>query len=76
MTTQIQVCAEAAGQLPQFILTAGQVHELTQAQALLEPNQPETGVADKAFDADTLLDCINRKNAKAVNAPKANRKEQ
>jgi transposase len=32
-------------------------------------------VADKAFDADTLLDCINRKNAKAVIAPKAYRKE-
>ena len=76
MTTQIYVCVEGLGQLARFILTGGQVHDVTQAQALLEPNQPETAVADKAFDADTLLDCINPKNAKAFTAPKANRKEQ
>ncbi len=67
---------EGLGQLAQFILTGGQVHDVTQAQALLEPIQPEAVVADKAFDADALLDCIKRKNAKAVIPPKANRKEQ
>ena len=33
-------------------------------------------MADKAFDADTLLDSINLKTAKPVIPPKANRKEQ
>ena len=67
---------EGLGQLAQFILTGGQVHDVTQAQALIEPIQPEAVVADKAYDADTVVDCIERKNAKAVIPPKANRKEK
>ena len=57
----IQVCAEGLGQPARFILTGGQVHDVTQPQALLEPNQPAAVVTNKAFHADTLLDCINRK---------------
>ena len=37
--------------------------------------RPEAIGADKAVDADTQLDCINR-NTKAVIPPKASRKEQ
>jgi transposase len=76
LTTKIHACVEGLGQLARFILTGGQVHDVTQAQALIEQMQPEVVLADKAYDADALLACIESKNAKAVIPPKANRKEQ
>lgn len=65
---------EGLGQLARFILMGGQVHDVTQAQALLEDLTPEAVLADKAYDADALLACIENKGAKAVIPPKANRK--
>ena len=76
MTTKIHACVEGLGQLVRFVLTGGQVHDVTQAQALLEEIEPEAVLADKAYDADALLSCIESKGAKAVIPPKANRKEQ
>jgi transposase len=76
LTTKIHACVEGLGQLARFILTGGQVHDVTQAQALIEQMQPEAVLADKAYDADVLLACIESKNAKAVIPPKANRKQQ
>jgi transposase len=76
LTTKIHACVEGLGQLARFILTGGQVHDVTQAQALIEQMQPEVVLADKAYDADALLAGIESKNAKAVIPPKANRKEQ
>ena len=65
---------EGLGQLARFVLTGGQVHDVTQAQALLEDLKPGAVLADKAYDADALLACIESKGAKAVIPPKANRK--
>ena len=76
MTTKIHACVEGLGQLARFVLTGGQVHDVTQAQALLEDLKPEAVLADKAYDADALLACIESKGAKAVIPPKANRKEK
>ena len=76
MTTKIHACVEGLGQLARFILTGGQVHDVTQAQVLIEEMQPDAVLADKAYDADELLHCIESKNAKSVIPPKANRKEQ
>ncbi len=76
LTTKIHACVEGLGQLAQFILTDGQAHEVTQGQALIEPIQPEAVVADKVYDADAVISCIERKNAKAVIPLKANRKEK
>ena len=60
----------------QFILTGGEVHDVTQAPALLNDVEPQAVLADKAYDANALIDCIESKNAKVVIPPKANRKEQ
>ena len=67
---------EGLGQLVRFLLTGGQTHDVTQAQALIDEIEPQAILADKAYDADALLGCIESKNAKAVIPPKANRKEQ
>lgn len=58
------------------ILTGGEVHDVTQAARLLAEIDPDAVLADKAYDADALLDFIRSKGAKAVIPPKANRKEQ
>lgn len=76
MTTKIHACVEGLGQLARFTLTGGQVHDVTQAQTLIEKIQPEAVLADKAYDADALLAYIDSKDAKAVIPPKTNRKNQ
>lgn len=52
------------------------MHDSTQAEILLEEMMPQAVLADKAYDTNTLLECIAGKNAKAVIPPKANRKDQ
>jgi len=42
----------------------------------METIEPQAVLADKAYDANALLDCINDKNAKAVIPPTAARKVQ
>jgi len=76
LSTKIHACVEGLGQLARFILTAGQVHDVTQAQALLETVEPATVLADKAYDANALLACIANKQAQAVIPPRAPRKLQ
>jgi len=76
LSTKIHACVEGLGQLARFILTAGQVHDVTQAQALLETVVPAAVLADKAYDANALLACIANKQAKAVIPPKTTRKLQ
>ncbi len=76
MTTKIHVCVEGLGQAFRFILTGGECHDVTQAEALINEIYPAAVLADKAYDADRLIFNIAEKNAKAVIPPKANRREQ
>jgi transposase len=47
-------------------LTAGQVSDVTQAEALLEGTAPEVVIADKGYDSQAVVDLIRRKGAEAV----------
>ena len=76
MTTKIHACVEGLGQLVSCILTGGQANDITQAAALLQGFTPEAVLADKAYDADALLNSIETMNAKAVIPPRSNRKVQ
>lgn len=67
---------DALGNPLKFILTGGERHDVTQAQALLIPFDFERAIADKAYDADDLLLLIAEKEAEAVIPPTAKRKEQ
>jgi transposase len=64
------------GQLARWRLTPGQAHDLTQATQLLEGVTTQAVVADKAFDADALIQVITDSGAHAVIPPKANRRQQ
>jgi transposase len=56
------------------MLTAGQDHDLTCAEPLLEAADPQAVIGDKAFDADTLIDALAKRAITPVIPPKANRK--
>ena len=43
------------------MLTPGQAHDLTCAQPLLENVDPGALLADKAYDADPLIDALNQR---------------
>jgi transposase len=70
------VVVDAIGRLIQGRLTAGQVHDVTQAQALLQAVPARCVVADEAYDATALRQTIAMAGAKAVIPPRANRREK
>ena len=76
MTTKIHVVVDAVGHLIQGRLTEGQVHDVTQAGALLDTVPAKCVVADKAYDATELRERIAAMGAKAVIPPRANRRER
>jgi transposase len=56
------------------MLTPGQAHDLACAEPLIDSADPEALIGDKAYDADALIDTLNRREITAVIPPKANRK--
>ena len=54
MTTKIHMLADALGGSLRFIVTAGQVGDITQAPALLEGQIGSAVLADKAYDSNAL----------------------
>jgi transposase len=59
-----------------WILTGGEVADITQAPALIEGFDAQAVVADKGYDADTLVALINTAGATAVIPPRSNRIEK
>lgn len=66
---------DAIGRLIQGRLSAGQVHDITQAAALLEGVPARRVMADRAYDALALRQAIAKIGAKAVIPPRANRRQ-
>lgn len=65
---------DALGNSLRLILTGGQVHEITQAEALLGLIEPGALLADKGYDADHFADSLTLRAIKVVIPPKSNRK--
>lgn len=65
-TTKIHAETDGLGRCIDFILTEGQVHESTQAKALLEGKKPENVIADKAYDSNEIRGFVKEMGAKAV----------
>ena len=66
--------ADALGRPLRFRITAGQVHDITAAPALLEGQEAGAVLADKAYDSNDLRETIARMKAEAVIPSKRNRK--
>lgn len=58
--------ADALGRPLRLIVTAGQVGDVTQAPALLEGQQGDAVIADKAYDSNALRAIIAAMGATAV----------
>jgi transposase len=56
-----------------WLLTGGEVADITQAKALLEGFKTDAVLGDKGYDANDLIDSIQASGAMAVIPPKRNR---
>ena len=73
LTTKIHVIVDALGNPVTVSLTPGQASDLSQAAPLLDEVEPEAFLADKAYDADALIEALEERGITPVIPPKANR---
>lgn len=66
LTTKIHMLVDALGRPLRFIVTAGQVGDITQAPALLKGQSGDAVLADKAYDSNALRETIDSMGAEAV----------
>ena len=76
LTTKIRVIVDALGNPLRLMLTGGQLHDITQAEALLTLIEPGTLLADESYDADHFADSLTARAIKVVIPPKSNRKSE
>jgi transposase len=57
-------------------LTAGQVHDIQQAEALTAQIEAGALLGDKGYDADSYIESLQKRGIQVVIPPKANRKIQ
>jgi transposase len=74
LTTKIHALVDALGNPVELMLTPGQAHDLACAEPLIDGVDPQALIGDKAYDADLLIDTLNRRKITPVIPPKANRK--
>jgi len=74
LTTKIHLLCNQLGQPLDFLVTAGQTADCTQAIPLLGEYKAEAVLADKGYDTDAIVQHIERSGAEPVIPPKANRK--
>ena len=67
---------DALGNLVRFLLLPGQAHDMKGVAPLIKGVSFDALLADKAFDADWLLQDLDERGATAVIPPKINRKIQ
>jgi transposase len=67
---------DALGNPLRWILTGGEVADITQAGMLIHGLCPKTVVGDKGYDADAFVALIHAAGAEAVIPPRSNRTEQ
>jgi transposase len=74
LTTKIHALVDALGNPIALAITPGQAHDLKPAAALLAQTNPQAVIADKAFDADTLIGPLIKAGITPVIPPKSTRK--
>ena len=72
-STKIHINVDGLGNPLRFRLTAGQRHDITQAQALIDGYDFDHLIADKSYDADDFRDLIVNNGAIPVIPPRTNR---
>jgi len=75
ISTKIHVNVDALGNPLHFILTAGQRHDITQAEALIAGYKGKHVIGDKSYDDDGFRQTIQASGAQPVIPSRSNRKE-
>jgi transposase len=57
-------------------LTAGNIHDVTEAGKLIEQAEGKNFIGDKGYDANHVIEAVEKKGMTAVIPSKANRKQQ
>lgn len=73
MTTKLHVVVDALGNPLRIILSAGQIADIEQAQALIKDTPADFIVADKGYDSDAFVQAISAQGSQAVIPPRSNR---
>lgn len=73
MSTKIHILVDALGNVLRLLYTAGQMHESTQAEALIAGLSSENLIGDKAFDSDRFRAHLAARNMIAVIPSNASR---
>ncbi|GCE89771.1 transposase [Komagataeibacter diospyri] len=73
MTTKIHAICDALGNPVELGITPGQDADIPQAEPLLENIDPDAFLADRAYDADRLIDRLIQRGITPVIPPKRNR---
>ena len=73
-STKIHIAVDALGNPVEFILTAGQEADVTQAEPLIKAHKAGAYILDKAYDSDAVVEAAKRQKAEAVIPSKKNRK--
>ena len=69
------MAVDALGNPLRFLLTAGQRHDCTQAEALIAEYEFERLLADKSYDSNDFIQKLALLGVEVVIPPRANRKE-
>ena len=66
---------DAHGMPVKAIVTEGTTADCSMAPELIEGFKPEAVIADKGYDSQEIVDCVEHNGAEAVIPPRKNRKE-
>lgn len=72
-STKIHALVDALGNPLKFILSAGQRHEISQAEALIEDVLGSIIIGDKGYDSNAFVETLKDKECLCVIPPKRNR---
>src|SRR6516164_11335067 len=73
LSTKIHIAVDALGNVLRLLFTAGQVHESTRAEALIDGLPAQSLIGDKAFDSDHFRALLADRNMTAVIPSNASR---
>ena len=74
-SSKIHAVTEAKGRPLIVEITPGQAADISQAESLLTDVEAEAVAADKAYDADALVEALLGRQINVVIPPKVNRKQ-
>ena len=74
-STKIHIAVDGLGNPLHFMLTAGQRHDITCAEALIDGYNSEYAIADTSYDSMAFIESITQSGAVPVIPPRANRRD-